>query len=186
MTSSPPTAAAPSAPQPLAPDILRRRSDPSIFSFDTTAELEPLGGFLGQERAREAIEFGTSIERSGFNLFVLGTPGTGRRQALRSYLAKLAAEKPAPDDWVYVNDFKSPQKPLALSLPTGRATDLRDAVDAALEELVGSLPGVFDSDEYRRRRRAIDEEFEEAQESALEGLRKEAGERNIALLRTQM
>lgn len=176
----------PSAPAPIAVEALRRRSDPATFTFETTAELEPLEGFIGQDRAREAIEFGTAIERSGFNLFVMGTPGTGRRTALKSYLSKLAAGKPAPEDWVYVNDFKSPQKPKALSLPTGRAIDFRDAMEAALEDLVSSLPGIFDSDEYRRRRRAIDEEFEEAQEQAFESLRAEASQRNIALLRTQM
>jgi len=175
-----------SAPSPLPIDVLRRRSDPGAFSFETTAELEPLEGFIGQERAQEAIEFGTAINRSGFNLFVLGTPGTGRRTALQSYLSRLASDKPAPQDWIYVNDFKSPQKPKALSLPTGRANAFRDAMEAALEELVGTLPGVFDSDEYRRRRRALDAEFEEAQEKALEGLREEAGKRDVALLRTQM
>ncbi|HLS69255.1 MAG TPA: ATP-binding protein [Kiloniellales bacterium] len=175
-----------SAPSPLPIDVLRRRSDPGAFSFETTAELEPLEGFIGQERAQEAIEFGTAINRSGFNLFVLGTPGTGRRTALQSYLSRLASNKPAPQDWIYVNDFKSPQKPKALSLPTGRANAFRDAMEAALEELVGTLPGVFDSDEYRRRRRALDAEFEEAQEKALEGLREEAGKRDVALLRTQM
>jgi len=182
MTSSTP----PSAPGALPVEVLRRRIDPASLPFETTAELEPLEGFLGQERAREAIEFGTSIERSGFNLFVMGTPGTGRREALKRYLSKLAAQKPPPNDWIYVNDFGAPQKPRALSLPMGRATALREQMDAALEDLLGSLPSVFDSDEYRSRRRAIDEEFEEAQEEQLKDLREEASQRNVALLRTQM
>jgi len=181
-----PSSAPPSALTPLTVDRLRRRVDPAIFSFESTAELQPLEGFLGQERAQEAIEFGTSIDRSGFNLFVMGTPGTGRREGLRRYLSKLAADKAPPGDLIYVNDFQAPQKPRALKLPAGRADPLRTGMDAALEDLMGSLPGVFDSDEYRRRRRAIDEEFEDVQEKALEGLREEAAKRDVALLRTQM
>lgn len=171
---------------PLSVERLRPRCEPGAFSFDTTAELEPLDGFMGQERALEAVEFGTAIERSGFNLFVMGSPGTGRHTAIEAYLKRLAGARPAPDDWVYVNDFDLPQRPRALRLPTGRALALRDGMAAVIEDLLGSLPGVFESDEYRRRRRAIDEEFEEAQENAFEGLRNEAAARDVALLRTPM
>lgn len=171
---------------PLTAERLRSRCEPELFSFETTAELEPLDGFMGQDRALEAVEFGTAIERSGFNLFVMGASGTGRHTAIEAYLNRLAGSRPAPDDWVYVNDFELAQRPRALRLPTGRAIALRDGMTTVIEDLLGSLPGVFESDEYRRRRRAIDEEFEEAQEEAFEGLRKEAAERDVALLRTPM
>lgn len=173
-------------PMPLPVNALRRRFDPAAFGFETTAELEPLDGFMGQERALAAVEFGTSIERSGFNLFVLGTPGTGRHTALNAYLAKRAATRPAPPDWVYVNDFDVPQRPKSLSLPTGRAIAFREGMATAIDDLVASLPGVFESDEYRRRRRAIDDEFEAAQESAFEELRSDAEKRDVALLRTPL
>ncbi|WP_366554417.1 Lon protease family protein [Aquibaculum sediminis] len=182
MPSSTATASLP----PLTAERLRPRCEPELFSFETTAELEPLDGFMGQDRALEAVEFGTAIERSGFNLFVMGAPGTGRHTAIEAYLNRLAGSRPAPDDWVYVNDFELAQRPRALRLPTGRAIALRDGMATVIEDLLGSLPGVFESDEYRRRRRAIDEEFEEAQEEAFEGLRKEAAERDVALLRTPM
>jgi predicted ATP-dependent protease len=171
---------------PLPVDRLRRRCDPSRFAFETTEELEPLGGFLGQDRAVEALSFGTAIDRPGFNLFVLGTPGTGRHTAVATFLAGLAEGRESPPDWVYVNDFDTPQRPRALRLPTGRATRLRDAMSAALDDLAAALPSVFDSDEYRRRRRAIDEELEEAQEGALEGLRERAEKKGIAVVRTPL
>ncbi|MEX0759167.1 MAG: ATP-binding protein, partial [Tistlia sp.] len=171
---------------PLPAARLRRRCDPAAFGFETTNELEPLDGFLGQERALEALDFGTSIERAGFNLFVLGRPATGRHTRVRRYLVELAARRPAPADWVYVNDFDLPQRPKAMSLPSGRAAALREGMAEAIEDLSTALPAVFDSDEYRRRRRGIDEESEEAQEQAVEGLRKEAGRRGVALLHTPL
>ncbi len=174
------------APDALSPSGLRRRCDPSSLSFETTEELKPLEEMPGQDRAREAIAFGTSIERAGFNMFVLGEPGTGRHTAVRDLLARRAAERPTPRDWVYLNNFEDPQKPKALALPAGQAITLKDHVSAVIEELAAALPSVFDSDEYRRRRRAIDEEFEEAQEKSFEELQEKARGRSIAVVRTPM
>jgi predicted ATP-dependent protease len=169
---------------PLAVANLRRRCDPSIFPFETTETLQPLDGFMGQDRALAAMNFGTSIEHAGFHLFILGTPGTGRHTAVRKYLDDLAATRPAPADWVYVNDFSLSERPKALSLPAGRAVALRDGMAAAIDDLAASLPTVLESDECHRRQRTIDEEFENAQEAAFERVRAEAEARNIALVRT--
>lgn len=40
------------------------------LGFQTTAELEPLDGIIGQERAVSAMEFGLTIKRTGYNIFV--------------------------------------------------------------------------------------------------------------------
>jgi hypothetical protein len=46
----------------LDPGQLRRRLDPATLPFETTAEVEPLMGTIGQPRALSAIEFGLEIE----------------------------------------------------------------------------------------------------------------------------
>ena len=51
---------------------LRWRLDTSLFSFETTAELEPLEGIIGQRRALEAMQIGTEIHSPGYNIFVNG------------------------------------------------------------------------------------------------------------------
>jgi predicted ATP-dependent protease len=171
---------------PLAIADLRRRCDPSIFTFETTETLEPLDGFMGQDRALAAMSFGTSIEHAGFHLFVLGTPGTGRHTTVRKYLDDLAATLPAPADWVYVNDFSTSERPKALSLPAGRSVALREGMVAAIDDLAASIPAVLESDECRRRQRTVNEEFEETQKVAFERVRAEAETRNIALVRTPL
>ncbi len=55
--------------------------DPQEFSFETTAEIETLTHFIGQERALEAVDFGIGIRQSGFNLFIVGPEGFGRPEA---------------------------------------------------------------------------------------------------------
>jgi hypothetical protein len=59
--------------RPLSVDQLDRKTDLSNLKFATTAELEPIDGLVGQERALEAIRFGTDVDKAG--LFVIGPNG---------------------------------------------------------------------------------------------------------------
>jgi hypothetical protein len=57
---------------------LRRRLDPATLPFQTTAEVEPIAGTVGQPRALEALEFGLEITSYGYNVYVAGRPfGSG-------------------------------------------------------------------------------------------------------------
>ncbi|MCB1757248.1 MAG: AAA family ATPase, partial [Gammaproteobacteria bacterium] len=72
--------------QPLAPEALYHACDPQQLGFTSTAELTPANLPLGQERALEAISFGVEINQHGFNLFVTGEPGLGKRHLLKDIL----------------------------------------------------------------------------------------------------
>ena len=98
---------------------LRRECNPAVFKFKTTAELTPIEGTVGQDRAVTAIDFGLSIEAHGYNLYVSGPSGTGRSTELRTQLDRIAATRPPPRDWCYVFNFRDPPRPRALSLPAG-------------------------------------------------------------------
>ena len=118
----------PAAPaQSLPADRLYRRCDPAELSFATTDELEPLAAHLGQDRAVEALAFGLQIPHEGFNIFVLGSTGVGKKELLFSLLDdESAAPLGEVSDWCYVNNFESPDKPVALRLPKGMGCQLRD------------------------------------------------------------
>ena len=105
---------------PLPPEQLRPACNPEKFTFETTTALDDVDGLIGQERAVEAIRFGTKIKRQGFNLFVLGSPGLGKHAAVSRHLEERAAGEPMAADWVYVNNFEVSHKPQALQLPPGR------------------------------------------------------------------
>ena len=77
--------------KPLSADELYRRCDPDLFDFETTADLEALTEPLGQERAVEAMQFGTEIQAEGYNLYVLGPQGSGRHTAIRRILTGKSA-----------------------------------------------------------------------------------------------
>lgn len=174
----------PRHPLAVPAEKLRRSVAPEELGFETTAELNPASGLVGQERALAAIQFGTSIDKEGFNLFVLGPPGLGKGTAVRSYLEEKSRSQPAPSDWVYVNNFKTPYKPTAMSLPQGRGQALKESMIAVIDELRAGLPAMFESDEYQDRRRAIEAEFRERQGEAFEAINRKAKEQSLAVLRT--
>ncbi len=169
---------------PLAPSELRRLVEPKALGFATTAELEPISGLIGQERALRAIEFGAGMPAHDFNIFVLGPPAAGKTTAVRAFLSEKSKEMPAPHDWVYVNNFENFNKPRALKMPSGRAKQLNKAMIAAIDELRITVPTIFEGEDYQTRRRAIDQEFRAGQEEAFEALNQKAQSQNIAIVRT--
>ncbi|MGA2882743.1 MAG: ATP-binding protein [Bryobacteraceae bacterium] len=168
----------------LQPEVLFRRCDPSEFKFDTTADLEDLAEFVGQDRALEAVQFGVGIRRQGFNLFLLGPAGTGKYASLRSFLEKRAVEEPKPHDWCYINNFESAEKPRALKLPPGRGVPLRDDMHQLVDTLRSAIPSAFETDSYRARKQVIEQEIKDRQEKAFEEIQQEASQKDVVLLRT--
>jgi lon-related putative ATP-dependent protease len=170
----------------LSPSSLRRTCDPAELGFRSTGELESVDELIGQDRAFSALAFGARIRQDGFNIFALGPARSGRHSAVRFHLEKKAAGEPVPDDWIYVNNFKSPDKPVAIRLPPGMGSRLKSAMAQLIDDLSSAVPSMFESEDYRNRRKSIDDEFETEQESAFEAFRKKAQAENIAVLRTPM
>jgi len=168
----------------LAAGQLHRTADLAHLAFSTTADLEPIEEMVGQDRAAQAIRFGTRIERPGFNLFVIGPPGAAMQQAVQAVLKPQARAEPSPKDWVYVNNFVDSDKPIAIELPAGRAPKFRDAVHELIDDFKTALPAVFQSEDYQTRRSAIDEEFHKKQGEAFSALSDKATEKGIAIMRT--
>ena len=164
---------------------LRPGVNPADLGFQSTGDLEPASGLIGQERALKAVELGANIRQRDFNLFVMGPAASGKSTAVKSYLARKAADEPVPPSWVYVNNFTDPSKPIAISLPGGRCSKLADGMIAVIDELRTSVPAMFESDDYRSRQRAIQEEYRNRQEGAFEALRDKAQEQGIAVMQTQ-
>ena len=92
---------------------------PTDFNFQTTAELDPLDGIIGQERAVKALDFGLSVKMKGYNIYMAGPSGTGKTTYARRSAETLAINEPVPSDWCYVYNFDNPKMPIALSFVAG-------------------------------------------------------------------
>ena len=167
----------------LSPEALTRPCDPTQFRFASTDELEPFRGVLGQERAVEALQFGVAMPRPGYNLFVMGEPGTGRFSFVQRYLKAEAKRLQAPADWVYVNNFDEPREPRVLELPAGTAAAFIADLEALIDNLLATFPAVFEQPSYQQKKSAIDRAFNQRYDQALDIIEKLALERGIALYR---
>lgn len=169
---------------PLKSDALYTRCLPEEFDFRTTAELEDLTEFIGQPRAVEAVSFGIGIRHKGYNIFALGPTGIGKRALVERYAVKQAAIEPLPPDWCYVNNFQQPHEPRMLRMPPGRGLELERDMEQLVEDLHAAIPTVFESNEYRTRSQAIEEELNEKNEQALREIQANAEKKHIALIHT--
>ncbi|HEX8873548.1 MAG TPA: AAA family ATPase, partial [Nitrosospira sp.] len=75
-------------------------------------------------------------------------------------------------------------KPRALRLPPGKGAELRKDMEELVDYLRSAIPALFESDEYRTKVGAIQEEFQKQQEQILKELSSDAEKQDIALLRT--
>jgi lon-related putative ATP-dependent protease len=168
----------------LPPATLRAACDPTTLRFRSTAELPPLDGMIGQERAVAATSFGIAIRRAGYNLFVLGPTRTGKTTSMRRVLGPRAADEPTPADWCYVHNFADPYRPTALELPPGRGRELRGEMARLVDECRIRLPRAFEGEQFERDKARIRDQLSQRQQQAIEQLEARAHTEGLAVIRT--
>ncbi|WGV18646.1 AAA family ATPase [Pseudomonas putida] len=167
----------------LAPEALTRRFSPEQFAFTNTDDLEPFRGVLGQERAVEALQFGVAMPRPGYNVYVMGEPGTGRFSFVKRYLKAEGKRQQTPADWVYVNHFDDTREPRALELPSGSAGAFIADMNGLIDNLLSTFPAVFEHPSYQQKKGAIDRAFNQRYDRALDVIERASLEKDVALYR---
>jgi len=168
-------------PTELTAEQARQRCDPALFQCNSTEELKPIQGIIGQDRALSALKFGLNILRPGFNIYVSGLAGTGRTTAIKSFLEALAAKKEPPSDWCYVHNFRDSYCPRALKVPTGMGQALQKDMKRTIDNAQRSLAQAFASKEYAERRTEITEDFNRRREAAFDLIGKKAKDKGLLL-----
>ena len=145
--------------KPSSPEVplekLRWRCDPESFPFNTTADLPPLDGIIGQERAQKALALGVEIARAGYNIYVCGMPGTGRLSAVRQLLATRQDSATSPPDLCYVFAFKHPERPRLLTLQAGQGKMCKKAMEELLSTLKQDIPVLCAGENFQQRKEQL-------------------------------
>ena len=165
---------------------LRWQCDPSVFDFECTKDLAPLREFIGQDRAIRAIEFGLSMNRDGYNIYVAGLTGTGKTTVVKTYIKKLVEKKKALPlkDWCYIYNFTDPDRPQILDLPQGKGKAFRDQITNLLQKLKDELVKAFSSEKYKAQRKKAVEESQSEQQKLFERISEEAQQQSFQLQST--
>lgn len=142
-------------PYELTWDQLKPDYSAGNLHFSTTAELTPLDGIIGQDRAVEAMEFGLSVRKKGYNIYMAGLPGTGKTTYARKSAMRKAAEQPVPSDWCYVMNFRDEKRPSAISFPAGQGRAFKKDMEQLVELLKNELQKAFIGEEYVTKKNSI-------------------------------
>jgi len=118
----------------------------------TSKDVSVLEGVIGQDRAVKSMEFGLSMEASGYNIFVLGPQGTGKTTYTQTVVSKVASKRKVPDDWCYINNFSEWDKPLAISLPAGQGKVFQKDMEKLITNLVVYIPKAFESSNFQQQK----------------------------------
>jgi lon-related putative ATP-dependent protease len=158
---------------------LRRVCDPRAFTFKNTSELTPLDEVIGQERAVQAIEFGLNMPSPGYHIFVTGAEGTGKSTIVRDLTGRFAKNRPVPDDWCLVNNFKDEFRPRAISLPPGRGPAFAKRVGRLVNDLKRDIPRSFENEGYLKRLNAAKARFAARQQSIFQKIERLAAQLDL-------
>lgn len=156
-----------------------------FFQFECTSDIEPLKEFIGQDRALGSINFGLTVERPGYNLFLTGLTGTGKATTIKACLERFILSKQAKGityqlyDWCYVYNFSDPDRPKILKLPQGLGKSFRDHMESLLKTLKEEIPKALSSEEYTKQKQDVIEEHQKKYQEIMEALEYEAKEKNL-------
>ena len=127
---------------------LRAVCDPSDFRFKSTIELEPLDGFIGQDRAEKAFGRAFAMDHHGYNIFAVEPESSGRGSAILWFVGKMAKEYLSGTtlyDWCYTYDFDDKDRPRVLRIERGRGKEFKRFVEHdLLDNLKTRIPAVID------------------------------------------
>ncbi|MFI5401489.1 MAG: Lon protease family protein [Planctomycetota bacterium] len=141
---------------PLPCTALRWHCDPESLPFETTAEVDPVAGVIGQASAVDSLRFGLECDAPGQNIFIRGLTGTGRRTLVRRLLEEM---KPCCDgkfDRCYVHNFAQPDRPRLITVPAGSARSLRRRVHELAEFVRDELMNALDGEALKARRESLE------------------------------
>ena len=153
---------------------LRNVCDEKSMHCESTKELIPLSEIIGQERAVRALKFGIGIKDHGFNVFVAGFHGTGRKTAVKSFVEAQAKTQPVPLDWCYVNNFGNQYEPKAIGLRAGKGREFSEDMKNFIENVRSALPKVFESEDYVARREATIRSLEKQRKQLIDEISSKA------------
>jgi lon-related putative ATP-dependent protease len=170
----------------LPPEKLCWTCCPDTIPVASTNEARACEEIIGQERALRAIQTGLDIKSLGYNVFITGMVGTGRTTTVKQFLERLEKGDRTPNDILYVNNFKYPDEPVLIMLPSGQGKLFGEAMARLIDLLRTNIPNLLKSPYYAEKRDAIVESQQKKQRDILQRFEEEAAEQGFSVIQVQM
>ncbi|ATC94098.1 Lon protease family protein [Pseudoalteromonas tunicata] len=137
--------------------------------------------FIGQQRARIAIDFSLGMDLQGYNLYVMGEAALGRFTLVKDKLTAHSKTRKTPLEWLYVNNFDDHREPIAICLASGESKIFSDDIDSLIDEIIDTFPAAFDNPGYQRKKKSIDTAFNTKYDHAIDSVEEKALTQDVVL-----
>ncbi|WIV13470.1 ATP-binding protein [Proteiniborus sp. MB09-C3] len=164
---------------------LKSSFDLTKFDFISTEQIKMSKYIIGQERGIKALNFGLSIKKKGYNVFVSGIAGTGRNSHSYSIARSFAEKRNTPDDWCYVYNFKKPEAPVAIRLKPGEGIIFKKKMKDFIDKLKIEIAKSFSSKEYDDKKSEVLHYYQKKIEDIIDELNSMAKEHNFIFRQTE-
>ena len=173
----------PKAPKPkkLKPEDLRWRCNQDVFAFDSTNDIEPIEGILGQERALKALKLGVDLRSPGYNIFIAGLSGTGKATTVKKMLETISDNCPPLHDYAYVNNFKDNDQPTLLTFKVGKAKAFKQDLLSTIDILKNKIPQALENDSYINRKKKIVAHYNDKEQALMSAFDEKLKQENFTL-----
>ncbi len=168
-------------PKELKPEELKWTCEPEVFDFESTTNLKPIEGIVGQERALKALRLGVDLKSQGYNIFVTGLSGTGKFTAIKQMLESITPDCSHLNDYAYVNNFRDEDRPTLLRFPSGQASKFRKDLSRAVKFLQEKIPQVLSADPFVSKKKKLLSEFGKVQQTMINSFEDKLRKDNFTL-----
>ena len=155
------------------------------LKFNTTEEVEPFNGIIGQERALEAIKSAMQIPQKGFNLYISGTLGIGKTAYALSVVNSLSEKMPVPKDYCYINNFENPLEPIAVALEPGEGMEFKQDMNRFINSITTRINKELTGDMYEKEKKTIIDRYKRAKENIMREFDKSTYEKGFKVRNTE-
>src|SRR3984957_548644 len=168
-------------PAELAVSDLKAKVPLDATELERAAASDGDGELFGQSRALDAIRLAIGIDAPGYNVYVSGVRSRHERESVLRILREKAATMPTPGDWVYVNNFRNPESPVAIYLKPGQGVELRAKMTELVAFVLEQLPKAFRREDFDQERAALRDKYNKRAQELFGNLENRARERGFAV-----
>jgi len=165
----------------LKPEDLKWVCNPDVFDFETTNDVKPIEGIVGQDRAIKALKVGVDLKSPGYNIFITGLSGTGKFTTIKMMLESIASGSVSLNDYAYVNNFLDEDRPTLLKFPAGQAVKFKNNLSRTIRFLQEKIPLVLTNDPFLTKKKQMIANYSKTQQSLMNEFEEKLRKDNFTL-----
>lgn len=165
----------------LLPKDLKWTCDPDVFEFETTTDLKPIEGIVGQERALKALKVGVNLKSQGYNIFITGLSGTGKFTTIKLMLESISSANIHLNDYAYVTNFQDEDRPKLLVFPAGQATKFKKDIGKAIKFLQEKIPQILTTEPFVTKKKQLISDYGKKQQTIMSSFESKLRKDNFTL-----